>query len=237
MISIQNDKDWNEVNVEIFQCLSSRMPRDGRVVSPFSDSLVSGSNVAVTPGAHDVLWGRTKKAHGHQGNAQFRRLIRYYRSAYQGTRVRDEKSRVVRAIIEKVASVGGRFLKCVDDSGDCWYEVGSAQVYDKVSHALRSAKPSKRPSASTVLETIAAHSPPTEVVSNPLRHSETLNHIAQHQGENSQGEGTVDSYEHSYDLSKIDWFTRNSMTSETHELGMTFYDEEDMAIFLEDVDL
>lgn len=95
---------------------------------------------------HDVLWGRTKIAHAHGGNATFRRLIRQHREEYQSTRVREEKAKVVRTIMSCISSTGGRFLKSVDDEGKTWFEVDSTQTYDKVSHALRSAKPIKKSS-------------------------------------------------------------------------------------------
>ena len=88
----------------------------------------------------DVLWGRTKVAHAHPGNVTFRRLIRQYRSQYQETRIREEKGKVIRTIIAHVVDAGGRFLKCEDENSPSWFEVDPTQTYEKVSHALRSAK-------------------------------------------------------------------------------------------------
>jgi osmotically-inducible protein OsmY len=91
----------------------------------------------------DVLWGRTKIAHAHTGNAAFRRLVRKYRCQYQETKIRDEKAKIVRTIMACTSSAGGRFLKSVDDKGKIWYSVSATQTYHKVSHALRSARPTK----------------------------------------------------------------------------------------------
>jgi len=91
---------------------------------------------------NDVLWGRTKLAHGHPGNTQFRRYIKYYRATYQSTKSRDAKSVIIKSIMAAISKAGGRFLRSVDDEGQDWYEVDWAQAYEKVSHALRSARPS-----------------------------------------------------------------------------------------------
>lgn len=92
---------------------------------------------------HDVLWGRTKAAHAHAGNVAFRNMVRQFRFEYQNTAIRDSKAKVVNHIMESIARKGGRFLRS-DDEGTNWREVKTAQVYEKVSHALRSARPIKK---------------------------------------------------------------------------------------------
>ena len=95
--------------------------------------------------ANDVLWGRSSNARCHSGNIAFRRLVRQYRPEYQCTRVRDQKSHVVRTVIDCISRSGGRFLKSTDDKGTRWFEVSYNQAYEKVSHALRSAKSARTP--------------------------------------------------------------------------------------------
>ena len=91
-------------------------------------------------GEHDVLLGRDKRSHGHAGNKRFRELIRAFRKEYQDARLRREKSRIIRQIIHIIVSIrGGRFLKYNKLQSE-WCAVGRSERYEKVSHALRSAR-------------------------------------------------------------------------------------------------
>lgn len=93
-------------------------------------------------GEHDVLLGRTKEAHSNPGNHEFRRLVHCYRLDYQHARFRKEKNAITYQIIDKVTQLGGRFLKYCAASGT--YEpISDADCYEKVSHALRSARAKK----------------------------------------------------------------------------------------------
>lgn len=126
--------------------LSGDLQSQHKRTRPSASSPYNAVGTLVEVREHDVLWGRTKTAHAHAGNAAFRRLIRQYRVEYQTTRVREEKSRVVRTIMARISSLGGRFLK---SSGPNWVEADPTQTYDKVSHALRSARPAKASSGVT----------------------------------------------------------------------------------------
>ena len=107
----------------------------------------------------DVLCGRDKLAHTHPGNLHFRRLVSDHRSSYQGTKSRDEKARIIRIVISYISDKGGRFLKSRDEGGvNRWHELDATQVYDKVSHALRSAKPGAR--CHSLAKRAAAHHTP-----------------------------------------------------------------------------
>ena len=88
----------------------------------------------------DVLLGRDKRSHNHVGNKRFRELIHAFRQEYQDTRYRREKSRITQQIIDIIVSIrGGRFLK-YDQKQNEWCAVGASEQYEKVSHALRSAR-------------------------------------------------------------------------------------------------
>ena len=91
-------------------------------------------------GEHDVLLGRDKRSHSHVGNKRFRELIQAFRKEYQDARFRREKNRITLQIIHIIVSIrGGRFLK-YDEPQNEWRAVGRSERYEKVSHALRSAR-------------------------------------------------------------------------------------------------
>ena len=74
------------------------------------------------------------------GNKRFRELIQAFRKEYQDARLRREKRYITLQIIHIISSIrGGRFLK-YDDQQNEWYAVGKSERYEKVSHALRSAR-------------------------------------------------------------------------------------------------
>lgn len=87
---------------------------------------------------YDVLLGRSKVAHGNPGNKRFRELIQAFRCEYQRAKVRQQKTSLVKKIIHMISGKGGRFLKYNEEMG--WYQVDEQETYDKVSHALRSAR-------------------------------------------------------------------------------------------------
>lgn len=88
-----------------------------------------------TGSSYDVLCG--KSSYNNPGNEFFRKLIQTHRRMYRSTTVRDEKRKVIEYIIEEVHCRGGRFLRSEGDVS----EIPHAQQYEKVSHALRSARP------------------------------------------------------------------------------------------------
>jgi hypothetical protein len=92
---------------------------------------------------NDVVCGRNKLVHAHPGNKQFLKLIQAYRESYQAVTNRASKRQIILRIIEHVHSTGGRFIILDDqDSVDSPFREASFTFrYEKVSHALRSAKP------------------------------------------------------------------------------------------------
>ena len=88
---------------------------------------------------NDVLFGRNKNAHSHTGNKRFRQLIQELRQEYQDAHFRQEKSIITLKIIDIICTIrGGRFLKY--DANEGWQCVSETDRYEKVSHALRSAR-------------------------------------------------------------------------------------------------
>ena len=118
-------------------CMSfqERIARPDPFVKPFDESLHE----------HDVVCGRENWAFNHSGNKQFRVLIQTYREEYQTAKRRNEKARVVNEMIDIIKSRGGNFLKLdseIDGAG--WVAMSAAETYEKVSHALRSARELKK---------------------------------------------------------------------------------------------
>jgi len=90
---------------------------------------------------HDVLCGRQRHCHEHAGNKRFRAMVQHYRQQYQSSNRRDEKSILTRAIIDDIRRKGGRFLK-YNPTHRTFVPLDEANTYEKVSHALRSARDS-----------------------------------------------------------------------------------------------
>jgi len=94
----------------------------------------------------DIVCGRDKLSHSHEGNKRFRKIIQSYRRRYQTATRREEKTRITGEIVALVEKSGGRFLKTADDepatttTTPTWVEVDAAGIHEKVSHALRSAR-------------------------------------------------------------------------------------------------
>jgi len=88
----------------------------------------------------DILCGRSKLSHRHKGNKRFRIIIEMNRERYQNASNRADKTRITSDIIDLIRGASGRFLKW-DTTGRCWNEASEDYTREKVSHALRSAKP------------------------------------------------------------------------------------------------
>ena len=111
------------------------------------------------PSVHCVVFGRDKFAHKHPGNIFFRQLVSELREDYQSTKVRKKKASITRQIINAILSKGGRFLKKSSlENTEGWYQVDDVQVYEKVSHALRSAKPGCGKSSSMTMKNASSFS-------------------------------------------------------------------------------
>jgi hypothetical protein len=124
----------------------------------------------IQPTTLDVLTGRNKIAFMHPGNQLYRELIQRHREAYQRTHKRTFKSIVVRSIMRTIQDKGGRFLRPVDETttshdettnvleATTWIEMSKAEIHTKISHALRSAKPSGQPNSAPSKRRVAPKS-------------------------------------------------------------------------------
>jgi hypothetical protein len=94
----------------------------------------SGIKRILLPGPYDVLFGREKTAQEHPGNFRYLRILDEHRDRYDSV-PKDDKTDVAVAVVEKVKSSSGRFLK-TDGAG--WVEVDDRTARLKVSMAFRS---------------------------------------------------------------------------------------------------
>ena len=83
---------------------------------------------------HDVLCGRGAPNIHHPGNKYFRSLVKARQREYGQLR-RQEKTAVVRSILNAIENRGGRFLRQLS-CGE-WVQVHSAIAYEKACQALR----------------------------------------------------------------------------------------------------
>ena len=93
------------------------------------------------PSSNDVLCGRGGDVNGHIGNLRMRGFGVDVRDVYKQAK-KSQKRKIAARIVQKVQSVGGRFLKRDKDTG-LWWEVGDEQAITKVSQALRESVPDK----------------------------------------------------------------------------------------------
>jgi hypothetical protein len=107
---------------------------------PLPEVSPASSSDDKVPQEVDILCGKGKEALGHLGNRKYRKLISSYRNDYQNPKANNyTKSKITKAVLASIRGKKGRFLK-KDEQTDTWYEVDYNLAYDKVSHALRSAK-------------------------------------------------------------------------------------------------
>lgn len=87
---------------------------------------------------HDVICG--KKCEKHPGNIAFRKIVLEFSHQYQTTSSRDLKKQIIEQVIARVQAAGGRFIK-ENDEKTAMVDVTPQYIYEKVSHALRAARP------------------------------------------------------------------------------------------------
>ena len=86
---------------------------------------------------YDVLCGRGGEVNKHQGNVQFRNLVKAFQNTYMNCRKLD-KPKISQCIVYTIRNtLGGRFLQKIDGSEDAYKDVGNKKAQDKTSQALR----------------------------------------------------------------------------------------------------
>ena len=92
-----------------------------------------------TPGPHDVICSRGRKAKQHIGNINFHSLLsQEYANKYANAGSKLSKSLLVSEIIDRVrqSSPDGGFVKQNTKTGQ-WYEIGDVSAREKVSQWIR----------------------------------------------------------------------------------------------------
>lgn len=92
------------------------------------------------PHPHDVLSGRGKNIHGHEGNVFYRDLIQKYKVQYVVASLRKDKHAFAEFIYDAVLARGGRFLKELQKTG-MWFPIDKKEAIRKVKAALRDGAP------------------------------------------------------------------------------------------------
>lgn len=132
---------------------------------------------------NDVLCGRGGETNHHLGNVRFRTLVKQYQLEYLRAR-RSEKPKISTVIVQKIRSLGGRFLKrsAPQENGDAvWRDVGNKKAREKTSQALRENAPEIR----------SATSNGSGVTVNAKRKSNATSKKANNGASNGSGNGKV----------------------------------------------
>mmetsp|Transcript_2504 Transcript_2504/g.3687 ORF Transcript_2504/g.3687 Transcript_2504/m.3687 type:complete len:158 (-) Transcript_2504:220-693(-) len=95
--------------------------------------------------ANDVLCGRGAASIQHPGNKYFRSLVKDRQEEYATLR-RQDKSSLVREILQSIDNRNGRFLRQLG-TGE-WVEVHDAISYEKTCQALREYQKTRKKSSS-----------------------------------------------------------------------------------------
>jgi hypothetical protein len=92
----------------------------------------------VVPGDQDILCGRAQSFFNHPGNVRFREIVARHMSEYACAETKGAKTSVVREVVRKIWSEGGKFLK-LDKVTNRWFESDALCATSKVGHAFRDA--------------------------------------------------------------------------------------------------
>jgi len=100
-----------------------RMTTGGRVPRKQQSNLVEkphhgSSHIIVSPGEHDVLFGRGVGIYNRPGNVRFRKIVEEQEGAYRALETSPEKTKCSEAVMDQVRSHGGRFLIRYEESLD-----------------------------------------------------------------------------------------------------------------------
>lgn len=92
--------------------------------------------------ANDIIFGRGKGYHGHQGNARMRRIVDKYKMQYHAID-RSQKRQLVEVVYEEIIQDGAHFLVRTSSS-DGYVKADRIMALQKVSNALRCKKSLQR---------------------------------------------------------------------------------------------
>jgi len=111
----------------------------GEHSSAIIDAALSEQNddIIINPNSHDILLGRGNLANYHEGNRNFRAIVKKYKTAYLGAPT-SRKIELANIVINEVADLDppGRFLT-QDSTTLLWRQVDKKRALGKVRQALR----------------------------------------------------------------------------------------------------
>lgn len=116
-----------------------------------SSSSTAATNIIQEPAMVDVLLGRGSANSWRTGNAELHRIVDEYMEEYHHTNSRREKGEIIHRVYDRVRTAGGRFLRRAPGTSH-FYQVGEAQVKEKIGHTFRDRRKSvtRRSSSSSV---------------------------------------------------------------------------------------
>lgn len=90
------------------------------------------------PGQNDVLLGRGTPINNHEGNINYRNIVRYYKDGYLAARSNYEKYLITMEVRQRIKNLypPGRFIR-KDSNTNTWIEVDDKETKNKISQALR----------------------------------------------------------------------------------------------------
>lgn len=106
-------------------------------------NLTQEQETNVIPNDQDILSGRGAGVNLHPGNVYFRSLIKEYKEIYLTVADASQKRHIIKEIVRKAKSNGGRFLK-LDSESNLWVIVPSKEVEKKTGQAIREGGPTLR---------------------------------------------------------------------------------------------
>lgn len=99
------------------------------------------SNGIIAPHSNDVLSGRGNFVNYHEGNRNFRAIVKNYKEDYVAC-TKSHKPKFAKIVVDQIQSLDppGRFLK-QDSVTKLWYDIGNKKAIEKTRQALREGAP------------------------------------------------------------------------------------------------
>ena len=99
------------------------------------------SNGTLNPHSNDVLSGRGNFVNYHEGNRNFRAIVKKYKEDYVAC-AKSHKPKFAKLVVDEIQSLDppGRFLK-QDTVTKLWHDIGKKKALEKTRQALREGAP------------------------------------------------------------------------------------------------
>jgi hypothetical protein len=130
MVDGKHLAEWIHTRKAVDETLRRNMAENGS----FS---LGGSCIIECPGPRDILFSRGGNSWSHLGNVRFRNLLEMKREAHSEARTNEQKSRMIKDIIELLESSNYRFLAWDKPNGWWVRIVEPNSIRSKVAVAMR----------------------------------------------------------------------------------------------------